>query len=617
MEPPWGALGRAIMERPRGGFKVKCAELTSWTGLHILSACPTRPAPRRALAHDEARLTGDLDARPAHQRWLVIDGTGNAGFYGAVGVEGERVRILRGDVSGVEAAPGHRRHRARRLPGLHRRPRPLRAGHPGRAAPRAEGPPGGHDRADRHRRQLLRPVPLARGLPALRRAELRARRQPAAAGQLVERGRVPRRCSTTRSRSTSATSSATRRCGSPPSAGTTARPRATELANMQALLREAMEEGAFGISTGLDYPPGSYADTDELVALCREAARLGGIYHTHVRYSLGDRFLDPFREAIEIGRRSGIPVHITHFYQRATAAGGAEPAARPGRGRPRDRGARRHLRQLPLHLGRHPAADPASRTGPTTAGPSTLKEVLARPGRARAAARGDRAARHPLAGHVADLLQAPAQPPVRGPLDGRDRHDAGPGPGRRALRPAAGGGSADLASSPPAVNLATLPKFVRPPLSMVGSDARADRRLPQPAHLRLLPDHPGRVRPRGALPGAARGDPQDDLVPGPAARHPRSRPAARRLQGGHRRLRPEHASSRRPPATSPSSSRSASTTSSSTARSSSTRASTPASWPGARCAAGAPRPRRRAESLDTSHRLLEARKRLGRAAACC
>ena len=77
------------------------------------------------------------------------------------------------------------------------------------------------------------------------------------------------------------------------------------------------------MSTGLDYPPGSYADTAELIELSREAARLGGIYHTHVRYSLGDRFLDPFREALDIGRGSGIPVHITHFYHRTTSPGGA------------------------------------------------------------------------------------------------------------------------------------------------------------------------------------------------------------------------------------------------------------------------------------------------------
>ena len=99
---------------------------------------------------------------------------------------------------------------------------------------------------------------------------------------------------------------------------------AAQLANMKALLREGMEEGAFGFSTGLDYPPGSYADTAELTELSREALRLGGIYHTHVRYSLGDRFLDPFKEAIEIGRQSGISTHITHFYQRTTSPGGAE-----------------------------------------------------------------------------------------------------------------------------------------------------------------------------------------------------------------------------------------------------------------------------------------------------
>ena len=95
------------------------------------------------------------------------------------------------------------------------------------------------------------------------------------------------------------------------------------------LLREGMEHGAFGLSSGLDYPPGAYATTDELAALLAEAARLGGIYHTHVRYDLGDRFLDPFREAIEIGRRSGGgPVHITHFYHRRTFPGTPEEMLR-------------------------------------------------------------------------------------------------------------------------------------------------------------------------------------------------------------------------------------------------------------------------------------------------
>src|SRR5262249_33964388 len=96
-----------------------------------------------------------------------------------------------------------------------------------------------------------------------------------------------------------------------------------EQADMRSLLRESMEEGAWGLSTGLDYPPGSYASTEELIDLSQEAAKLGGIYHSHVRYRLGDRFLDPFKEAIENGRCSGIPAHITHFYQRLSSSGAA------------------------------------------------------------------------------------------------------------------------------------------------------------------------------------------------------------------------------------------------------------------------------------------------------
>jgi len=97
------------------------------------------------------------------------------------------------------------------------------------------------------------------------------------------------------------------------------------LADMGAMLRDGMAAGALGLSSGLDYPPGAYATTDELAALTGEAARHGGFYHTHVRYPLGDRYLDPYREAIEIGRRGSGPVHITHFYHRQTHPGGPEP----------------------------------------------------------------------------------------------------------------------------------------------------------------------------------------------------------------------------------------------------------------------------------------------------
>lgn len=97
------------------------------------------------------------------------------------------------------------------------------------------------------------------------------------------------------------------------------------LADMRATLAEAMVDGAWGLSSGLDYPPGAYASTAELANLAGEAARHGGFYHSHVRYPLGDRYLDPFREAIEIGRRGDAPSHITHFYHRATFPGGPEP----------------------------------------------------------------------------------------------------------------------------------------------------------------------------------------------------------------------------------------------------------------------------------------------------
>ena len=89
-----------------------------------------------------------------------------------------------------------------------------------------------------------------------------------------------------------------------------------EIANMRSVVRECMEEGAYGISTGLDYPPGAYASTEELIELSEESARLGGFYHTHTRASLKEQgVLAPWEESIEIGRRSGIPIHLTHFRQ--------------------------------------------------------------------------------------------------------------------------------------------------------------------------------------------------------------------------------------------------------------------------------------------------------------
>ncbi len=89
-------------------------------------------------------------------------------------------------------------------------------------------------------------------------------------------------------------------------------PTADELAKMRALVRREMAAGAFGLSTGLIYVPGTYAKTDELVALCEEVASFGGLYATHMRDE-GDHVLESIDEAIEIGRRAGLPVHLSHL----------------------------------------------------------------------------------------------------------------------------------------------------------------------------------------------------------------------------------------------------------------------------------------------------------------
>jgi len=86
-----------------------------------------------------------------------------------------------------------------------------------------------------------------------------------------------------------------------------------ELDQMCQLVDQGMADGAVGFATGLDYTPQFWSDTDELVAFCKVVASRGGIYVTHMRSSLGDRVFDPIKEAIEIGRRSGVRVQISHL----------------------------------------------------------------------------------------------------------------------------------------------------------------------------------------------------------------------------------------------------------------------------------------------------------------
>ena len=255
---------------------------------------------------------------------LVVDGTGNPGFYGAVGVDGDSVVLFRGDVSEVEAqrsldasgkvvCPGFIDVHAHSGLMILAEPKHEPKVHQG-VTTELVGIDGNSYAPFRSQADLHSFIQLNSGLdgdPPLHGTwstvaeylSMFDRNVAVNIAYIV--GNAPLRINTV--------------------GWDNRRPTDPELQDMKALLRESMEEGAFGMSTGLDYPPGGYADTDELVALSTEVANLGGIYHTHVRNRLGDRYLDPHREAVDIGRRSGVPVHITHLFRRKTSTGGARP----------------------------------------------------------------------------------------------------------------------------------------------------------------------------------------------------------------------------------------------------------------------------------------------------
>ncbi len=254
---------------------------------------------------------------------LIVDGTGNPGFFGAVGVQGDTIHVFRNDVSNSDAAqtidatgkvvcPGfidvHAHSGLMILAEPEHHPKVRQGitteliGVDGNSyAPL----PSHHDfLAFMELNSGLDGSPVLPGTWSSVSEYLSMFDSKVAVNIAYIIGNAPLRISTV---------------------GWNERPAdETELSNMRAMLREGMEEGAFGLSTGLDYPPGSYANTDELVGLAQEAARYGGIYHTHLRNKLGDTFLDPVKEALEIGQRAEIPCHLTHFYQKMTHSGSAK-----------------------------------------------------------------------------------------------------------------------------------------------------------------------------------------------------------------------------------------------------------------------------------------------------
>ena len=90
------------------------------------------------------------------------------------------------------------------------------------------------------------------------------------------------------------------------------KPTPDELERMKALVQQAMEEGALGVGSALIYVPGSFASTEEIIELCKVAARYNGIYVTHMR-SEGDRFLEAIDETARIAREAGIRAEIFHL----------------------------------------------------------------------------------------------------------------------------------------------------------------------------------------------------------------------------------------------------------------------------------------------------------------
>ena len=85
-----------------------------------------------------------------------------------------------------------------------------------------------------------------------------------------------------------------------------------ELAEMVGLLRAEMEAGALGLSSGLEYDPGSFSTTEELVVLAKEVALHGGRYISHIR-SEDQYFWEAIDEIIDIGREAWLPVQVSHI----------------------------------------------------------------------------------------------------------------------------------------------------------------------------------------------------------------------------------------------------------------------------------------------------------------
>ena len=150
-------------------------------------------------------------------------------------------------------------------------------------------------------------------------------------------------------------------------------PNKTQLRRMCELVAQAMEDGAFGLTTGLAYPPQAEATLDELVELCKVVARYGGLYATHVRNNTYD-VASGVKEAIEIAERSGVRVHIAHLQIRPRAGHHIEEVLEL-MDRARDRGVEVTCDQYPYLAGQGPLT-PLLPAWALTGGPEAIRRRL-------------------------------------------------------------------------------------------------------------------------------------------------------------------------------------------------------------------------------------------------
>src|SRR5207237_659601 len=89
-------------------------------------------------------------------------------------------------------------------------------------------------------------------------------------------------------------------------------PTTDEVEQMRTLAEKAMRDGAWGMSTGLIYVPGTYSKTEEIIEVAKVVATHGGIYASHIRGE-GSTLLDAVQEALRVGTEAKLPVHVSHF----------------------------------------------------------------------------------------------------------------------------------------------------------------------------------------------------------------------------------------------------------------------------------------------------------------